>query len=212
MILHRPHIQALASEAIRSISRGAAASATEGVHRELTVQETQLLNWRSDLFDGQRGPGEIPKLTPFTYWNRLWEVKVSSFPFMGWGLFALQPAKAGEELLLFTSRLFSKSEQKIISGINPRFIRYVLWAESNVYQDGDVMNGNVVGFINSFTGREYLCNVIWEYSSLPRLWKRNEWGHTMTIALTDIAVGEELFASYPVNMPTTSLQNNKCGL
>lgn len=211
MVMQRPHIQVLASRALRSVLRGATPNTTEGLRRQLTVQESQLLNWRSNVFDGQWGPGPIPKLTPFTYWNRLWEVKVSSFPFMGWGLFALQPAKAGDELLPFSGRLFTKSEVKIISGVNPRFIRYVLRAESDVYQDGDVMNGNVAGFINSSTGREYLCNVVWEYSSLPRPWKRSEWGYTMTIALTNIAVGDELFASYPVNIPTTTSQKRKCG-
>ena len=93
---------------------------------------------------------------------------------------------------------------KIISRINPRFIRYVLRAENNVYQDRDVLNGNVAGFINSSAGRKYLCNVLWEYSSLPRPWKSNDWGYTMTIVVRDIAVGEELFASYLVNMLTTA--------
>ena len=93
---------------------------------------------------------------------------------------------------------------KIISAMNPRFVHYVLRAENNVYQDGDVLNGNVAGFINSSAGREYLCNVLWEYSSLPRPWNRNEWGYTMTIAVRDIAVGDELFASYPVNTLTNS--------
>jgi hypothetical protein len=123
---------------------------------------------------------------------------------MGWGLFALQSAKAREELLPFSGRLFSKSKVKIISGVNPRFMRYVLRAENNVYQDGDVLNGNVAGFINSSTRREYLCNVLWKYLSLPRPWKRNEWGYTMIIAVRDIAMGDKLFASYPVNMLTTA--------
>jgi hypothetical protein len=203
-VLQRHHIQALASRALCSVLTGAGESGREGLRRELTAQESQLLNWRSDVFDGQWGPGPIPKLTHFTYWNRLWEVKVSNFPFMGWGLFALQSAKAGEELLPFSGRLFTKSEVKIISRVNPRFTCYVLQAENNVYQDGDVLNGNVAGFINSSAGREYLCNVLWEYSSLPRPWKSTEWGYTMTIAVRDIAVGDELFASYPVNMLTTS--------
>jgi hypothetical protein len=92
------------------------------------AQESQFLNWRADVFDGQWGSGPIPKLTPFTYWNRLWKVEVSNFPFMDWGLFALQSVKAGKELLPYVGRLYNKSEFKIISGANPCFIRYVLWA------------------------------------------------------------------------------------
>jgi hypothetical protein len=118
---------------------------------------------------------------------------------MGWGLFALESAKAGEELLPFLGRLYTKSEFKIVSWANLRFIRYVLQAENDVYQDGDVLSGNVAGYINSSAGKSNLCNVLWEYSSLPRPWKQSEWGYTMTIALRDIAVGDELYTMYPVN-------------
>jgi hypothetical protein len=118
---------------------------------------------------------------------------------MVWGLFALQFAKVGEELLPFSGVLFRKSEFKILTGVNPRFICYVLWTEINVYQDGNALNGNVAGFINSSIGREYLYNVLWKYSSLPQSWKQNEWGYTMTIVMKDIVVVEEWYASYPIN-------------
>jgi hypothetical protein len=80
----------------------------------------------------QWGPGPIPKLTPFTYRNRLWEVKVSNLPFMDWDLFVLQSAKARKELLPFSGRLFSKFEFKILLRASPYFIHYVLQAENNV--------------------------------------------------------------------------------
>jgi hypothetical protein len=125
-VLQRPHILALASKALNSVLKGSTESRRQGLGRLLTAQESQLLNWRADVYDGQWGPGPIPKLTPFTYWNRLWEVKVSNFPFMGWGLFALESAKAGEELLPFSGRLYTKSEFKTVSRANLRFIWYVL--------------------------------------------------------------------------------------
>jgi hypothetical protein len=62
---------------------------------DLTKGQEQLLTWRAGGFDEQWVPGLIPKLTAFTYWNRRWEVRVSNYAFMGWGLFALDPAKAG---------------------------------------------------------------------------------------------------------------------
>ena len=58
---------------------------------------------------------------------------------------------------------------------------------------------NVVGFINNFIGREEIGNVVWEYSTLPKSWNKNEWGFVMTIAARDIEVREELYAHYSVN-------------
>jgi hypothetical protein len=104
---------------------------------KFTQKELGLLQWQLDVYNGQWGPGPIPKLIPFKYWNRMWKVRVSSYPFMGWGLFALQPARAGDEFLPFVGRTYSKAEFKTMKALSPRFIRYVLRAETDVYQDGD---------------------------------------------------------------------------
>jgi hypothetical protein len=63
--------------------------------RKCTKHEMQLLMWRSDVFHGQWGPGPIPKMTHFTYWNRIWEVKVSKYTFMGWDLYAWRLQRQG---------------------------------------------------------------------------------------------------------------------
>jgi hypothetical protein len=70
-VLQRPHILALASKALNLVLKGSAESCWQGLGRLLTAQESQLLNWRADVYDGQWGPRPIPKLIPFTYWNRL---------------------------------------------------------------------------------------------------------------------------------------------
>lgn len=118
---------------------------------------------------------------------------------MGWGLFAMQPAAVGDELLPFVGILYSRSEYRSLCTSNPRFKRYVLQVQKNVYQDGDVVHGNVAGFINSSKGRHDIGNCIWEYIDLPRPWSKQEWGYTMTVATRDIAVGEELYTFYHVN-------------
>jgi hypothetical protein len=159
---------------------------------ELTMKESELLDWQIHGCHGEWGPDPISKLTPFKYWSRMWEVRVSMYAFMGWGLFCLQAAEARDELLSFIGRMYSKAESKALLNLNPRFIRYVLKADQNVYQDGDVEHGNVAGW-------SHIANILWEYCPLPRPWNRKEWGYTMTVASKDIAASEELFTYYPVN-------------
>jgi len=60
-------------------------------------------------------------------------------------------------------------EFKSMYKANPRFLKYELQLEKDVYQDGDVLNGNVAGFINSSNGREEIGNVQWKYMFLPTL-------------------------------------------
>jgi hypothetical protein len=114
-------------------------------------------------------------------------------------LYALEVAKAGEELLPFVGRLYTKAEFRVLKEVNPHLKKYALRAEANVYQDGDVVHGNVARFINSSAGQTHIGNVHWEWSDLPRPWNVQEWGYTMTVATRDITVGEELYTYYPVN-------------
>ena len=126
------------------------------------------------MYDGQWCDGSIPKLAPFSYWNRDWEVKVSNFLFMGWGLFAIQPAKEGEELLLFVGPQYTSSEYKILSKAQHRMKSYVMQAESDLYIDGDVVKENVAGFINSSIRRTEIGNVVWEFRMLLKPWNTKE--------------------------------------
>ena len=81
---------------------------------------------------------------------------MSTHPYMGWGLFALQVAKAGDELLPFFGKRYSKIEFNSMCNENPRFKNYVLRLKRHVYQDSNVLKQNVAGFINSCIGREEL--------------------------------------------------------
>ena len=164
-----------------------------------TNEELKLMNWRVDQFDGQWRNGPIPKFSTFFFHDRNWEVKISKFSFMGWGLFAMDPAKAGDILLPFVGPQYTTSEYRKMKTLVPRFKSYVFKVEDDIYIDGRVERGNVAGFINSSIGREEIANVVWEYSLLPKPWNNDEWGFVMTIASRDIEVGEELFAYYPVN-------------
>jgi hypothetical protein len=164
-----------------------------------TNEELKLINWRVDKYDGQWCDGLIPKFSTFNFHGRQWEVKISGFLFMGWGLFAMDPAKAGDILLSFVGPQYTRSEYRRMISLVPRFKSYVLKAEDDIYIDGRVERGNVAGFINSSIGREEIGNVVWEYSLAPKPWNKDEWGFVMTIASRDIEVGEELFAYYSVN-------------
>ena len=118
---------------------------------------------------------------------------------MGWGLFALEVAQVGDELLPFVGQWISKIEFERMCNANPQFIKYALRLKRTVNQDGDVRNGNIVGYINNSIGREEEANVRWEYVSLLAPWNPKVWGYAMIVATRDIAVGEELFTYYPVN-------------
>ena len=124
---------------------------------------------------------------------------MSTHPHMGWGLYAMEAAKAGDELLPFVGKQLSRAEFKSMCQTNQQFVKYALHVKKNVYLDGDVLNGNVTGFINSSIGREHSRNVLWEYISLPTPWNPKTWEYIMTIATRDIDVGEELFTYYPLN-------------
>lgn len=129
-------------------------------------------------------------------------MKVSKFGFMGWGLFAMQPAKEGEELLPFVGPQYTSAEYKILSKAQPRMKSYVMRAESDLYIDGDVVKGNVAGFINSSIGRSEIGNVVWEFRMFPKPWNTSEWGYVITIATRDIRAGEELYAHYFLHQST----------
>jgi hypothetical protein len=186
---------AAALEAIRSIiGRRLPISAAEA-----RGEHPRLLSLKKHTFHGQWTAGTVPKLTPFKYWNKLWEVKVSNFPFMGWGLFALEPAKARDQLLPFVGETYSNAEFQLLWELNPRFQRYVLWVEDDVYLDGDIGGGNIAGFINSSKGRMTIGNVLWKYYPLLASWNARDWGYMMIVAVRNIAEGEELYCDYPWN-------------
>ena len=48
-----------------------------------------------------------------------------------------------------------------------------------VYQDRDVVNGNIACFIYNSIGREDIANVQWGYVSLPIPWNPKTWGYAM---------------------------------
>ena len=70
-----------------------------------------LQMWLSNVYDRQCN-GPIPKLTQFSYFQRDGR---SGCPIMGWGLFALQPAKEGEKLLPFVGPQYTLAEYRILS-------------------------------------------------------------------------------------------------
>ena len=87
---------------------------------------------------------------------------------MGWGLFALQAARKGEDLLPFVGPQFTLAEFKTLKKALPRVKSYIMQVEPDLYIDRDVLEGNVAGFINSSIGREEVGNVVWEFCMSPK--------------------------------------------
>ena len=79
---------------------------------------------------------------------------------MGWGLYAMEAAKASDELLPFVGNFLSEAEFHRMRQADQRFAKYAIRVKKNVYEDGDVLNGNVAGFINSSLRREHIGNVL----------------------------------------------------
>ena len=77
---------------------------------------------------------------------------------MGWGLFALQPTKEGEELLPFVGPQYTLAEYKTLSKAQPRVKSYAMQVEPDLYINKDVMKGNVAGFINNSIGCKEIGN------------------------------------------------------
>ena len=146
------------------------------------------MNWRSEAFNGQWCNGPIPKFTTFNFQERNWEVKISNFSFVGWGLFAMVSAKSSDILLPFVGPKleYTNLEYQKMINLVPCFKSYVLKAKDDIYINRSVERGNLAGFINSSIGREEIGNVGWEYSMRPKSWKMTEWGFVMTIASRDI--------------------------
>ena len=65
-------------------------------------------------------------------------MKVSKFSFMGWGLFALGPAKAGDKLLSFAGRSIDHNEFELLHLFCTSFKQNVLQAKEDIYIDGNV--------------------------------------------------------------------------
>lgn len=155
-------------------------------NRESSTKEDQCMQMQvisSDILNRQWGPWPISKLTPFIYWNRKLEIKVSTHTIMGWGLFLLEVAKVGDKFLPFVGQWVSKTEFKTMCNANSQFIKYALRLKMTVYHDGDIRNGNIAGYINSSIGREKMqmcvgsmCHCrhhrIPKFGNIPWLWQQ----------------------------------------
>ena len=56
----------------------------------------------------------------------MWEVRISTYLFMGWGLFALEPTEVGDEFFPFVGEVLSKAEFKNMCMGTPQFWKDVL--------------------------------------------------------------------------------------
>ncbi len=120
---------------------------------------------------------------------------MSTFQYMGWGLFILEDVQAKEPLLSFTSPYYTPSEYKKLSPYYPHLKRYVFNRHDNFFINNDVEKGNVVGYVNSVSNQcMEIENCIWEYNEVePRPWDEKEWGWVMTISTKLIDERKEFF-------------------
>ncbi len=74
---------------------------------------------------------------------------MSTFQYMGWGLFILEDAQAKEPLLPFIGPYYTPSEYNKLSPYYPCLKHYALNGHDKSFIGGDVEKDNVAGYINS---------------------------------------------------------------
>lgn len=160
-----------------------------------------------DYFPWENGlwphPLPIPIDVEFQYYGKKYEVCTSNLPSAGKGLFCKESIKKNEVLFPYGGPRYMYSEWEVLSTYYPRMKSYGMIAmseekiEDNNVIVGDVLEGNVAGYMNSSLHNSSITNVIWEWVPGPAPWKDvYDEGYVMTIACKDINVGEELFAYY----------------
>ena len=163
---------------------------------------------------------------PRGYWNMLqppavdtvltiggmkYEIKTSTIPNAGYGLFAQDNIRAFQFLMYYTGIKLDYDSWKIMCAKNPRVKVYSMVEDPKVdkYEDlfyfyGDVNMGNVAGYINSSINCRNRENAEYElYPGIPpwRTFKQDlvdskEYGHIGVRATKDINIGEELLCYY----------------
>lgn len=140
-----------------------------------------------------------------------YEIKTSTIPSSGYGLFVQDNIRASQFLLYYTGLKLDYHSWIRLCAKNPRVKVYSIVEDPKVdkvddlfYFYGDVNMGNVAGYINSSIHCRYRENV--EYVLYPEIppWKTfkgelidgKEFGHIGIRALKDITIGEELLCYY----------------
>ncbi len=149
--------------------------------------------------------------TVFTIDGKKFEIKPSSIPNAGYGLFAQDNIGASQFLMYYTSIKLDYDSWKTMCAKNPRVKMYSIVEDPNVDTDedlfyvyGDVNMGNVAGYINSSIYCRHRENVEYElYPGIPpwKIFKQDlvnskEFGHIGLRATKDINIGEELLCYY----------------
>ena len=152
-----------------------------------------------------------PLNTVFNIDGLKYEIKNSTIPNSGYGLFAQDNIKASQFLMYYTGLKLDYDSWKLMCIKNPRVKVYSIVEDPNVDKDedhyyfyGDVNMGNVAGYINSSIYCRDRENVEYElYPGIPP-WKTfehdlvdgKEYGHIGIRASKDIHIGEELLCYY----------------
>ncbi|MCO5590770.1 hypothetical protein L7F22_044745 [Adiantum nelumboides] len=149
--------------------------------------------------------------TLFTIDGMKFEIKTSTIPNAGYGLFAHDNIRESQFLMYYIGIKLDYDSWKTMCAKNPRVKMYSIVEDPNVDKDedllyvyGDVNMGNVAGYINSSIYCRHRENV--EYQLYPGIspWKTfkqdlvdsKEFGYIGIHATRNINIGEELLCYY----------------
>lgn len=151
--------------------------------------------------------GPIPINVIFSYYGRDYEVRLSNMKDSGHGLFFRCNVGKGEALFPYGGKCYKHSKWKDLWPYYPRMKQYALYEDPRVaVKDlcvivGDVIDGNVAGYINSSYKCKELTNVEWRLEPGNGPWMEDgaplrSHGYMMTISLKELHDGDELFVEY----------------
>lgn len=180
--------------------------------KELSDIKTRCIShyhWNEDPFGTPTFP--IPKNVVFHINGVAFEVRLSSLPGAGYGLFVHTTLESGVTILNYGGHKYRYQEWRKICKIFQRASKYSLLEDPNVEEEEDqtyiiglVEEGNVSGYINSSHFMSVRPNVRYTFDPNLPPWHKGlsshirpeEYGHVCIETICQVEAGEELFADY----------------
>jgi len=170
------------------------------IHCPELLEAKRVKDFESSKNGGWKGELPIPINESFSYYGHIYKVSPSTLSNAGMGLFILTPAFKGEYLFPYIGIKYEHDTWKDLCFYYPRMRTYAVEEDPTTYIVGDVLDGNVAGYINSSFNDPSIGNVIWEFDpSIPPWDNEGNLGYIRTICQRNIVPGEEILTYYEFN-------------
>ena len=170
------------------------------IHCPEFLEAKRVKDFDSSKNGGWKGELPIPINESFSYYGHIYKVSPSTLSNAGMGLFILTPTFKGEYLFPYIGIKYEHDTWKDLCFYYPRMRTYAVEEDPTTYIVGDVLDGNVAGYINSSFNDPSIGNVIWEFDpSIPPWDNEGNLGYIRRICQRNIVPGEEILTYYEFN-------------